>query len=134
MATSMALILARLLVGWIFLASGYAALSDIAGTAGYFESLGVPAPMLAAWGTGIFEVVAGTMLAAGLGQRLVAPALAAFSIVASFLGHYGQGDGAMAFWHAQMFLKDIAIAGGLIGLAVAGAGRLSADAWLAARR
>ena len=53
-------------------------------------------------------------LLTGYQTRLAAAALAAFSIVASFAGHYGQGDGAMAFWHTQMLLKDIAVAGGLI--------------------
>lgn len=129
MAISIALIMARLLLAWIFLASGYAALTDIAGTASYFEGLGLPLPTLAAWGTGVFEIAGGLALVAGFKLRLVAPALAAFSIAASLMGHYGQGEGAMAFWHWQMFMKDVAVAGGLIALAVAGAGRLSVDGW-----
>ena len=121
------LLLARLLVAWMFLASGHAALTDIAGTAGYFVGLGLPMPALAAWGTGIFEVAAGLLLVAGYRLRLVAPALAGFCLAASFLGHYGEGEGVMAFWHTQMFMKDIAVAGGLVALAVAGPGRLSID-------
>ena len=129
MTTSIALIVARILMAWMFLASGWAALADIAGTAGYCAGLGLPLPTLAAWGTGIFELAAGLLLVAGYRLRTVALALAAFSIVASFTGHYGQGEGAMAFWHWQMFMKDVAVAGGLVGLAVAGPGRLSLDGW-----
>ncbi len=129
MAAANSLLIARLLMAWMFLASGHAALSDVPGTAGYLGALGLPLPTAAAWGTGLFEVVAGLMLVAGYGFRLAAPALAAFSVAASFLGHYGQGEGAMAFWHMQMFMKDIAVAGGLLGLAVAGPGRFSVDNW-----
>ena len=34
----------------------------------------------------------------------------------------------MAFWHMQMLMKDIAVAGGLLGFAVYGAGAISIDA------
>ena len=52
--------------------------------------------------------------------------LAAFCIVAGFIGHYGQGgdDPMLTFMHSQMLMKDIAIAGGFLALAMAGAGRL----------
>ncbi len=122
------LLIARLLVATLFLQSGYAALTDIGGTASYFASLGFPMPTATAWGVGLFELAAGVLLAIGLLTRPVALALAAFSLVASFSGHYGQGEGAMAFWHMQMFMKDVAIAGGLIAFGVFGAGDWSVDA------
>jgi len=122
-----ALLVGRLLIALMFVSSGYAALSDVDGTAAYFSGLGLPMPMLAAIGTGVFELVAAALLIAGYQTRLAAAALAAFSLAAGFIGHYGQGDGAMAFWHAQMLLKDIAVAGGLIAFAVHGAGRWSMD-------
>ena len=37
------------------------------------------------------------------------------------------GHAAFAFLHTQALLKDIAVAGGLVALAVAGAGPLSLD-------
>lgn len=125
-----ALLLGRLLVALMFAWSGWAALSDVEGTAAYFAGLGLPFPTLASIGTGIFEIGAAAFLGAGYKMRLAAAALAAFSIAASFLGHFGQGQGAMAFWHTQMLLKDIAVAGGLIAFAVFGGGRLSLDARL----
>lgn len=122
------LLVGRCLIAVMFLWSGWTALSDISGTAAYFESLGFPLPTLVTVGTGIFEVAASLLLIVGWHTRLVAAALAGFAVVASFTGHYGQGEGAMAFWHTQMLLKDIAVAGGLLGFVAHGAGRLSLDA------
>lgn len=122
------LLIGRVLLALMFLMSGYTALSDIEGTAAYFAGLGMPAPTLVTIATGLFEVAAAALLIAGLQTRIVAAALAAFSIVATFLGHYGQGEGAIAFMHSQMLIKDIAVAGGLLAFAVHGAGALSIDA------
>ena len=42
------------------------------------------------------------------------------------------GDDAMAaFMHSQALMKDVAVAGGMIALAVCGPGRLSVDEWRA---
>lgn len=124
-----ALVSARLLLAWMFLASGWAALVDISGTGRYFAGLGLPFPTLAAWAVGPFEIVAGLMLVAGFMTRPAALALAGFAIVAGTLGHYGRGDDPFAaFMHAQAFMKDLAAAGGLLALAAAGPGRFSLDA------
>jgi putative oxidoreductase len=123
-----ALLLGRSLIALMFFWSGWTALSDIEGTAAYFASLGFPLPVPVTIATGVFEIVAPLMLLLGWQTRLAAAALAAFAVVASFTGHFGQGEGAMAFWHTQMLLKDIAVAGGLIGFAVHGAGAWSLDA------
>ncbi|MER9102425.1 DoxX family protein [Mesorhizobium sp. M0848] len=123
------LLLSRLLLAALFVPSGFQALSDIAGTTGYFASLGLPLPALAAWGTGLFELIAGLLILVGFQTRIAALLLAAFCIAAGFIGHYGQGggDAMLAFLHQQMLMKDIAIAGGFVALAMAGAGAWSAD-------
>jgi len=123
------LLLSRLLLATLFVPSGFNALSDIAGTTGYFTGLGLPLPTLAAWGTGLFELIAGLLILIGFQTRIVALLLAAFCIVAGFIGHYGQGggDAMLAFLHQQMLMKDIAIAGGFLALAMAGAGVWSVD-------
>ncbi|RUT80376.1 DoxX family protein, partial [Mesorhizobium sp. M7A.T.Ca.US.000.02.2.1] len=118
------LLLSRLLLAALFVPSGIHALSDIAGTTGYFASLGLPLPTLAAWGTGLFELIAGLLVLVGFQTRIAALLLAAFCIAAGFIGHYGQGggDAMLAFLHQQMLMKDIAISGGFVALAMAGAG------------
>ena len=133
MAPGILILLARILLSSMFLSSGYSALSDVAVTAGYFAGLGLGSAALLAWAVGIFELAAGVLLVVGFQTRPVAILLAVFSVVASFLGHYGQGgdDAMAAFMHSQALMKDIAVAGGMIALAIAGPGRLSIDGWRA---
>ncbi|MDG4895247.1 DoxX family protein [Mesorhizobium sp. WSM4976] len=123
------LLVSRLLLAALFVPSGFQALTHISGTINYFAGLGLPLPTLAAWGTGLFELVAGLFILVGFQTRIVALLLAAFCLVAGFIGHYGQGadDATLAFLHQQMLMKDIAIAGGFLALAMAGAGAWSAD-------
>ena len=70
------------------------------------------------------------LIVLGFQTRAAALLLAAFSIAAGFIGHYGQGGGdpTLALMHSQALMKDIAIAGGFLALAGAGAGRWSVDA------
>ncbi|CAN7681785.1 DoxX family protein [Mesorhizobium sp. LjNodule214] len=123
------LLLSRLLLAALFVPSGFQALANISGTTDYFASLGLPLPSLAAWGTGLFELIAGLAILVGLQTRIAALLLAAFCIAAGFIGHYGQGgdDPMLAFLHQQMLMKDIAIAGGFLALAMAGAGAWAID-------
>jgi putative oxidoreductase len=123
------LLISRLLLAALFVPSGFQALTHISGTINYFAGLGLPLPTLAAWGTGLFELIAGMLVLVGFQTRIAALLLAAFCLVAGFIGHYGQGadDATLAFLHQQMLMKDIAIAGGFLALAMAGAGAWSAD-------
>jgi putative oxidoreductase len=123
------LLLSRLLLAALFVPSGFQALFNITGTTTYFAGLGLPLPTLAAWSTGLFELIAGLLILVGFQTRIVGLLLAAFCIVAGFIGHYGQGgdDATLAFLHQQMLMKDIAIAGGFVALAMAGAGAWSVD-------
>ncbi|RWC38906.1 DoxX family protein [Mesorhizobium sp.] len=123
------LLVSRLLLAALFVPSGFHALADIAGTSGYFAGLGLPLPTLAAWATGLFELIAGLLILVGLQTPIVALLLAAFCTAAGFIGHYGQGghDPTLAFMHQQMLMKDIALSGGFLALAMAGAGAWSVD-------
>lgn len=129
MAKDALLLLSRLLLAALFVPSGFQTLSNIAGSAGYFTGLGLPLPAVAAWGTGLFELIAGLAVLLGLWTKIAALLLAAFCIAAGFIGHYGQGgsDPTLVFLHSQMLMKDIAIAGGFLALAMAGAGTFSLD-------
>ena len=128
--TATALLVSRLLIAAMFAASAWAVFSDIGAATGYFAGLGMPLPRLVAISTGIFEAAGSALLVFGFQTRPTAVALTLFSIAATFIGHAGEGDGdpMLTYMHQQALLKDIAVAGGLVALAVTGAGRLSLDA------
>lgn len=111
----------RVLLAAIFLLSGVGKLADPAGTAAYVASAGLPAPALAAWGAAILETVGAIALIAGFRTRIFALALAGFSVIAAVFFHAQFAD------QNQMihFLKNLAIAGGLLQLAAFGPGRFA---------
>lgn len=119
-------LIARILLALIFVVSGFGKLTGLDGTAGYIGSVGLPFPMLLAIGAGVLELAAGIALMVGWQARWAALALAVFTAIASVLFH--------AFWampEAQqrmqqiMFMKNIAIIGGLLMVAAFGAGSAS---------
>ncbi|MBE1203314.1 DoxX family protein [Aminobacter carboxidus] len=132
MLNSLLLLVARILIAALFVPAGISTLSNITVTAGYFAGLGFPLPTIVALGVGLFELVGGMLVLVGFQSRIVPVLLAAFALAAGFIGHYGQGggDAAMAFMHQQALMKDIATAGGLLALSVAGAGAISLDRML----
>ena len=111
----------RILLAAIFVLSGIAKLGDPAGTAAYVASAGLPAPTLAAWGAGLLETFGGIALIVGFRTRLFALALAGFSVVAAVFFHSALAD------QNQMihFMKNFAIAGGLLQLVAFGPGRFA---------
>lgn len=130
MSGAVIVLVGRILLAVLFVLAGFGKFTDIAGTAGYFGSLNIPSPTLVAWINAAFEVVAGLCILVGLQTRIAAFLLAVFSVVAGYLGHYGQGgeDAMMVMMHSQAFMKDLALAGGFLILAIHGAGSLSIDA------
>ena len=131
MAADAVLLLSRLLMGLLFVPSGVDTLRNLDGAAAYFAGLGLPLPLATAWGTGLFEVIAGVLIVAGGQTRIAAAALALFCLATAWIGHHGQGgdDAMLAMMHWQAMMKDIAISGGFLALAVAGPGRWSIDRW-----
>ncbi|GCF13965.1 hypothetical protein Harman_19000 [Haloarcula mannanilytica] len=63
----------------------------ISGFAGFLASLGVPLPMIMAWGVGLLELVGGLLLLAGLAVRLTGALLAIDMFVATVLYHLPNG-------------------------------------------
>jgi putative oxidoreductase len=118
----------RIALAAIFIVSGLGTLAGPTGTAAYIASKGLPLPMVAAIAAGILELVGGLMLLIGLRARTAALALAAFLLPATILFHSPLGLTGM---EAQMqlihVLKNLAIMGGLVSVAVWGAGPLSLD-------
>ncbi|AEJ02298.1 DoxX family protein [Nitrosomonas sp. Is79A3] len=112
---------ARLFLGQIFLLSGIFKIGGYEGTQGYMEAMGVPGMLLPL--VIVIEVGGGLAIIAGWQTKLVSIALAAFTVVAAVIFHNNFSDQMQMI----MFMKNIAIAGGLILLAVHGAGGYSLD-------
>ena len=122
--TSTLPLIGRLLMATIFVFSGLGKLAAPAATIGYIGAMGLPFPALGLVGAIGIEIGGGLLLAFGLQTRLVALALAAFSVVTGLIFHHAIGD------QNQLIhlLKNLAMAGGLLQFAAYGAGALSLDA------
>ena len=111
----------RLMIGLSFAMSGLSKLSAYGATTAMIGAVGLPFPPLA------FAVAAelggGVLLIAGYRVRLVAIALAAFSLATAVSFHNDFAD------QNQMihFLKNVMITGGLLQIVAFGAGALSID-------
>ena len=112
---------ARLFLAQIFLLSGIFKISGYAGTQGYMEAMGVPGMLLPL--VILLEVGGGLAIVAGWQTRLVSAVLAAFTLAAAAIFHNNLSDQVQMI----MFMKNIAITGGFILLAVHGAGGYSLD-------
>ncbi|WP_373695877.1 DoxX family protein [Aquibium pacificus] len=124
MSNSAILLVARVLLSFMFIMSGLSKFGDIAGTAGYIGSVGLPAATALAWLTAILETLAGIAVLVGFQTRIAALLLAAFCVASAVLFHADFSD------QAQMisFMKNLTIAGGFLTLWVAGPGSISVDA------
>ncbi len=113
----------RVLIAAIFLMAGIGKLgAGYAVTQGYMESMGVPGillPLVIA-----LEIGGAILVIAGLWTRMAALALAGFTILSAALFHADFSDQMQQI----QFMKNFAIAGGFLFLAVAGAGAWSIDA------
>ncbi len=114
-------LIGRIMLALIFILAGVGKITDPAGTIGYMQSAGLPGILL--WPTIALEVIGGVCMAIGYKTRLAAFALAAFSIVAAVLFHSNFADQIQMI----LFLKNIAMAGGLMLLAVSGLTAYSID-------
>ena len=113
--------LARIMLAIIFIMAGIGKIQDPAGTAGYMQSMGIPGALL--WPTIALEVLGGLAVAVGFKTRYAAFALAIFSIATAMIFHHNFADQMQMI----MFLKNIAIAGGLLLLATSGKTAFSID-------
>jgi putative oxidoreductase len=116
-------LIGRILLAAIFVVSGLGKLAAAGATQGYIASVGLPAPMLVYLVAVVVELGGGVLLLIGYRTRPAALALAVFSVVAAALFHHALGD-QNQFIH---FLKNLAIAGGLLQVVAFGPGLLSVD-------
>ena len=121
--SSIAMLIGRVLLSIIFIQAGISKVMDVSGTTGYFQGLGLPMASLLIWPVILIEVIGGLLVLTGFYTRIAASVLAVFCIFAAFTGHSNWANVA----DFQAFMKDIAITGGLIYVAAAGAGIISLD-------
>jgi putative oxidoreductase len=117
-------VIGRVLLAVIFLFFGAGKAADPAGTIGYIGSVGLPFPPLAYAGAVALELGGGFALLLGYRTRIVAAALALFSILTALTFHADLADQNQLIH----FFKNFAMAGGLLQVATFGAGRFSVDA------
>ena len=119
--TTYAPLVARIFIAILFLVAGAGKLADPAGFTGYLASGGLPTFL--AWPSILFEIALGLALVAGFQVRIFGLLGAGFCILAAVLYHFHPADQIQM----TMFLKNFAIAGGLLLLAAHGAGRYAVD-------
>jgi len=126
---SIAALIGRLLIAFVFIPAGFAKLGDLSGTFAYTASGGLPG--FFAIGALALEILGGVAILVGWQTRWAALGLAAFTLVTGVLYHYLPAqalEGFDALLQTTMFYKNLAIAGGLLVLAGVGPGAFSLDA------
>ena len=123
------LLIGRIALMVLFLLSGIAKFADIAGTAAYIASKGLPVPTALAVVSGLTEVIGSVLIVIGWQTRLVALGFLVYTLSAAYFFH--------DFWHLPQgaerldtmihALKNLSIAGAFLMLAGSGAGRYSVD-------
>jgi putative oxidoreductase len=111
----------RVLLGLLFLIAGWGKLTGFQGTVGFVASAGFPMPEVMTVLAIIVEFGGAVLLILGLEAKRVAWALAFFTLVATFAYHNVFMDPSQQI----MFLKNLAIIGGLLYVAAYGSGAWS---------
>jgi putative oxidoreductase len=123
------LLLARILLGAIFVISGWGKLMGLSAFAAGLQRNGVPAPDVMAVVGACVEFFGGVAIVLGLWSHFVALLMVAFAIVATLISHrFWEFEGAQRVAQQTNFMKNLAIMGGFLVLSVAGGGRLALDA------
>ena len=111
----------RMLIGLLFLVSGYMKLTGeggVGGFSGMVEGLGLPAAGLLAWVVVLVELIGGALLILGWRVGQAAGVLVVFLVLTVLLVHNPLSDAAQL----GTALKNLAIAGGLLYVLAYGAG------------
>jgi putative oxidoreductase len=127
------LLLGRVLLGWIFVQSGWRKLMDIPAFVATMPRRGLPDVL--GWIAPPVEFVGGLMILLGLGTRYAALLILLFTIIATFSSHryWDFADAAQRQQQHTQFWKNVSMMGGQVLLFITSAGRCSLD-WLLARK
>ena len=118
-------LLGRVLITAIFLLSGASKITAPSETMTMIQSIGLPFAALGLAIAVLVEVVGSLLLIAGFQTRWVAGGMFLYTLVTAVAFHHAFGDQDQ-FLH---FLKNVAMAGGLLQIVAFGGGRFSLDAW-----
>ena len=127
--TDRALLVLRLAVATSFVVHGWTKLFVMghAGVEGFFTSLGVPLPGIAAWAVSLLEFAGGLALVVGIFTRAISLLFVFDMLTAIALAVFPKGF--MGGWELEFLLASASLC-----LALAGGGAYSLDAWLASHR
>lgn len=124
--------LIRIVVGFVFLMHGQQKLFEmgVGNVEGWFGSLGIPAPALAALVVSLVELIGGIALIVGAMTRLFGILLAVDMLVALLVFHRPNG-----FFMASNGIELVLVLGAVsLGLVLTGPGALALDAVLPVQR
>lgn len=116
--------LGRVLIGLLFVVAGWGKLTNFAGTEQYVATVFPMAALFTVLAI-IFELGGGLALVTGFHARLASWMLIVFTVLAT-LGYHTDLSQQM---QQIMFLKNLAIIGGLLYVASMGAGKWSLSKW-----
>ena len=120
--------IARVLLSLIFIIAGLQKVGTYSETAAYMDSQGVPGALVPL--VILVEVGGGLMVLLGWKARIAAFLLGGFSVIAGVLFHLIPAQGMEGFdqqLQMIMFMKNVAIAGGMGMIVHAGAGSYALD-------
>jgi putative oxidoreductase len=120
---AIAALVGRIGLASLFLISGFGKLAAPAATKAYIASSGLPFPDLAYLGALVVEIGFSLVLIAGWRTRTVAGLMALFAVATALAFHHQFSDQNQLIH----FLKNLAIAGGLLQVVAFGGGALSLD-------
>jgi putative oxidoreductase len=126
--TDLVLLIGRVLMGGIFVASGYGKVVAVSAFAATLERRGVPFAAIMGVIGAYVEFLGGLAIVLGVAVRHTAVLMIAFVIVATLISHrfWELQDAARAAQQTQ-FVKNVAIAGGFFMLHASGGGRLALE-------
>jgi putative oxidoreductase len=118
----------RILLGLIFVLSGFQKLMGFSGLVTTLAGKGLPLPEVLAVATVAIELGAGLLLVVGFKARWAAFLLFLFIIPVSLTFHnFWTMEGAAAAMNKIQFMKNVSIMGGMLLAAAFGPGRYSID-------
>jgi putative oxidoreductase len=128
------LLIARVLLGWIFVQSGWRKLMDIPGFAATMPRRGLPDFL--GYVAAPVEFIGGLMILFGFATRYAALLILLFTIIATFSSHryWDFADATQRQQQHTQFWKNISMMGGQVLLFLTGAGRYSVDRLLMRNR